>query len=64
MESPTQPQPQHPSSTPDDHVAVFDGPIDLQRLVAAVGDPGAGAIATFLGVTRDNFQGPYPRDLD
>lgn len=53
-----EPPPQPPSSTPPDHAAVFDGPINLQRLVAAVGDPGAGAIATFLGVTRDNFQGP------
>lgn len=52
MEPPSQPPPSE-----QDHVAVFDGPIDLQRLVAAVGDPGAGAIATFLGVTRDNFQG-------
>lgn len=60
MEPPSQPQP----PSPPDHVTVFDGPIDLQRLVAAVGDPGAGAIATFLGVTRDNFQGPYLRDLD
>lgn len=43
-----------------DHVAVLNGPIDLQRLVAAVADPGAGAIASFLGVTRDNFQGEPP----
>ncbi len=27
------------------------------RYVAAVQDPSAGAIATFLGVTRDSFQG-------
>lgn len=41
----------------DDHVAVFDGPIDMNRLVTKVGSPSAGAIATFLGVTRDNFDG-------
>lgn len=54
------PPPAAPASQQQaDHVAVFDGPIDLPRLVALVGDPGAGAIATFLGVTRDNFQGGW-----
>ena len=42
-----------------DHAAVIDGLIDLPRLVRMVGDPGVGAIATFLGVTRDNFQGEW-----
>ena len=42
---------------PPDHVLVADAPIDLKLLVQKVGDPGAGAIATFLGVTRDNFNG-------
>lgn len=32
-----------------------DGPD--HRYIAAVEDPTAGAIATFLGVTRDNFHG-------
>jgi len=51
------PPPVPPPSLSTDHVAVFDVPIDLQRLVAAVADPGTGAIASFLGITRDNFQG-------
>ncbi len=32
-------------------------PLSLERYVAAVADDGAGAIATFIGVTRDTFQG-------
>jgi molybdopterin converting factor subunit 1 len=32
-------------------------PIDLGRLIARVADPGAGAIATFLGTVRDNARG-------
>jgi molybdopterin synthase catalytic subunit len=34
-----------------------DQPIDLNDVVAAVADPAAGAIATFLGVTRNHNQG-------
>ncbi len=40
-----------------DHVQVTEDLLDLARLVDMVGDPGAGAVATFFGVTRDNFQG-------
>lgn len=32
-------------------------PIDLDQLIRAVADPAAGAIATFLGVTRDHNEG-------
>lgn len=32
-------------------------PIDLNRILAAVGRPEAGAIATFIGTTRDNNVG-------
>ncbi len=38
-------------------VEVVDSRLDLNRYVRLVGDPGAGAIATFTGVTRDNFEG-------
>jgi molybdopterin synthase catalytic subunit len=31
---------------------VTERPIDVGRVIAAAGDPGAGAIATFLGTTR------------
>jgi len=34
-------------------VRVCDEPLDLARLAAAVSDPGAGAIVTFQGTTRD-----------
>jgi len=33
-------------------IAVSPDPIDLQALIAAVGDPAHGAICTFLGTTR------------
>jgi len=36
---------------------VVEHAIDLSRLIAAVGRPDAGAIATFLGTTRDHNSG-------
>ncbi len=36
---------------------IVEHPIDLGRLIAAVGRPDAGAIATFLGTTRDHNAG-------
>ncbi|KXZ56266.1 hypothetical protein GPECTOR_1g232 [Gonium pectorale] len=38
-------------------VEVTGEPLDINRYVALVADPGAGAISTFSGVTRNNFQG-------
>ena len=38
-------------------VEVTGEPLDITRYVALVSDPGAGAISTFSGVTRNNFQG-------
>ena len=35
------------------HVAVTEQPLGLDRLIARVSDPRAGAIVTFLGVTRE-----------
>lgn len=35
------------------HARVIDGPVSLDRLLAFVRDPRAGAVVTFLGVTRD-----------
>lgn len=32
-------------------------PLSLERLFAAVVDPSAGAVASFVGVTRDTFEG-------
>ena len=36
---------------------VIEAPIDLSRLLQAVGRPDAGAIATFIGTTRDRNAG-------
>uniref|UniRef100_M4BDH5 Molybdopterin synthase catalytic subunit n=1 Tax=Hyaloperonospora arabidopsidis (strain Emoy2) TaxID=559515 RepID=M4BDH5_HYAAE len=41
----------------DDVVEVGYEPLDSQRIVDLVTDARAGAISTFVGTTRDNFQG-------
>ena len=38
-------------------VEVLPEPLQLAKYTEFVADPGAGAIATFSGVTRDNFEG-------
>ncbi len=43
---------------------VSDKPIDLQELVNYVSDPEAGAIATFIGTTRNNNEGRKVIALD
>ena len=43
---------------------ITDKPIDLQELVRFVSDPGAGAIATFIGTTRNNNEGRNVIALD
>src|ERR671910_1455763 len=43
---------------------VTKGPIDLQELVRYVTDPEAGAIATFIGTTRNNNEGRKVIALD
>ncbi|KAE8907342.1 hypothetical protein PF005_g728 [Phytophthora fragariae] len=40
-----------------DFVEVGYAPLDSQRAVELVTHPSAGAISTFVGTTRDNFQG-------
>lgn len=40
---------------------IVKGAIDIEQLIEAVEDPGAGAICTFLGVVRDNNLG---REVD
>jgi molybdopterin synthase catalytic subunit len=37
-------------------VEVTDQPLDLLKLTQAVTDPAAGAISTFIGTTRNNFE--------
>lgn len=41
-----------------------DRPIDLSELLAFVGDPAAGALATFIGTTRDHNEGRSILSLD
>ena len=43
------------------HYQITDVAIDPEALRDAVADPSAGALASFLGVTRNSFQG---RDVD
>ena len=38
-------------------VEVTEGPIDVPALVAWAGDPGAGAVLTFVGTVRDSKHG-------
>jgi molybdopterin synthase catalytic subunit len=38
-------------------VEVTDEPLHMDRYVEFVGDPGAGAISSFVGVTRNTFGG-------
>ncbi|KAL2622418.1 hypothetical protein R1flu_002623 [Riccia fluitans] len=40
----------------DDVLDIVDTTIDMGKYVDAVRDPGAGAISTFIGTTRDTFQ--------
>jgi molybdopterin synthase catalytic subunit len=46
------------------HFEITDTPLDLERLVARVGDPAAGAMATFTGTARNSFQGKAVRYLE
>ena len=43
--------------SPVTFVQVTEQPLNLDRYVQRVSDPAAGAIATFSGVTRNNFDG-------
>lgn len=51
----------HAMQQPDASLPVFlevvAEPLSLDRCVAAVADDSAGAIATFIGVTRNTFEG-------
>ena len=41
----------------EDHVEITPDPLSLDALVARVHSPSAGAIVTFVGATRDVFEG-------
>ncbi|GLI65475.1 hypothetical protein VaNZ11_009013 [Volvox africanus] len=38
-------------------IEITGGALDVNKYIELVADPGAGAISTFSGVTRNNFQG-------
>lgn len=46
------------------HAEVTPGPLSLDKCVGLVGDGGAGAIATFVGITRNCFQGKRTERLE
>jgi molybdopterin synthase catalytic subunit len=46
------------------YAEVTPAPLDQAKYVGLVSDPGAGAIATFLGVTRNNFEGKATERLE
>lgn len=52
------------SKTPQIWVRVTDQPLGLEDLAKRVASDSAGAIATFSGVTRDNFQGKAVTKLE
>lgn len=43
---------------------ITEDPLDVDGLVAAVGDPGAGATSVFVGTTRNSFRGKEVRYLE
>jgi len=43
--------------SPRDFVKIQEDPLELQKLCDLVNDPEAGAISTFSGITRNNFDG-------
>jgi len=45
-------------------VAIVEGPIDVDALVRAVGDPGAGATVLFLGTVRETNEGRAVSGID
>jgi hypothetical protein len=49
--------PSKPSEATLDSVRVTPNRLKAEAMISAVGSSGAGAIVTFSGVTRDNFNG-------
>lgn len=50
-------EPEKPQKTTKTAVAITSQTIDIASLSSFVADNAAGAIATFVGTTRDTFQG-------
>ncbi len=54
----------HPHSPVNERVALREAPLSLDEVVAHVQRPGAGGIATFIGVVRDHSDGRAVTRLD
>jgi molybdopterin synthase catalytic subunit len=46
------------------HFEISETPLQLDSLIEKVADPSAGALATFVGVTRNSFEGKKVRYLE
>uniref|UniRef100_A0A061RE70 Molybdopterin synthase catalytic subunit n=1 Tax=Tetraselmis sp. GSL018 TaxID=582737 RepID=A0A061RE70_9CHLO len=46
------------------YVEISCSPLDIQKYITLVEDDSAGAISTFVGVTRDDFQGKKVKKLE
>lgn len=47
-----------------DHFGLTYDPLDISGIMNSVRDDGAGALAVFVGTTRDNFNGRLRRNVD
>ena len=43
---------------------IVDAPLAVEKYLAFVSDPSAGAVSSFMGVTRDNFDGKAVHKLE
>lgn len=46
------------------HYQITESPVDPEGLRAAIADPACGAVATFIGVTRNSFRGKEVQYLE
>lgn len=46
------------------HYQITESPVDAEALRAAIADPACGAVATFIGVTRNSFSGKEVQYLE
>ena len=46
------------------HYQITESPVDPEALRAAIADPACGAVATFIGVTRNSFRGKEVQYLE
>lgn len=46
------------------HYEITEGPLDLERMISDVLNPSAGAVASFMGVARNSFEGKEVERLE